>query len=161
MIMQRPHTIIQKLWRKCCIRNCYLNEDPFLRPRLEKEISDLSGKELFLLAESEYKNGSRSVAAKCLSELNRRMIRPESRHDRYNQDPWSTIVSPALEVAVLMDDVNISSIIDFALINRENNRSTYILNTVCYSIRVYKKADLMHEILSSIDNLKNGKIGSF
>ena len=131
----------------------HLNDDPFLRHRLERDTSDLSGKELFLLAESQYKNGYRKEAAKCLSELNRRTIRPESRQDRYDQDPWSTIVSPALEVAVLMDDADISSIIDFALINRENNRSTYILNTVCYAIRVYKNVYLMHKILSSLSNL--------
>lgn len=131
----------------------FLDEDPCIMPRLEKDILNLSGKELFLLAEREYKNGYRLVAAKCLRELNRRMIKPESRHDRYNQDPWSTIVSPALEVAVLMDDVDISSIIDFALINRENNRSNYILNTVCYSIRVYKNVYLMYKILSSLDDL--------
>ena len=130
----------------------FLNEDPFLRPRLEQDLSDLSGKELFLLAESEYKNGYKLFVAECLNELNRRMIKPESKHDQYNQDPWSTTISPALEVAVLMDEVNTSNIVDFALENREYNRSTYILNAFCYSIHVYKKVDLMYKILASIDN---------
>jgi hypothetical protein len=101
----------------------FIDEDPFLRPRLKKDISNLSGKELFLLAESEYKNGYKTIVAKCLSELYRRMKVPESKHEQYDYDPWKAIVSPLLEVAVLVDEVPIQNIINFALINRENNRS--------------------------------------
>lgn len=134
-----------------------LAEDPFLRPRLEKEISDLSGKELFLLAESEHRNGYRSVMGKCFNELNRRMIDPGSEHNRYYHDPWSTAITPTLEVAVLMDDVNVSSCIEFALAYRESNRSTYILDAICQSIRVHRRIDLMHEILFSIDDLNTSE----
>jgi len=133
-----------------------LNEDPFLRQRLEKEISDLSGRELFLLAEMEHRN-DRYVIVKCFDELNRRIINSGSKYSRYYHDPWSTAITPSLEVAVLIDDVNILSCIEFALAYRESNRSAYILDTIGHSIRVYRRIDLMHEILCTIDDLSTSE----
>jgi hypothetical protein len=131
----------------------FICEDRFLSPRLKKDISDLSGRELSLLAESEYKIGYKITAAKCYNELYRRLNTHESKSEQYNYDPWEAIVSPFLEVSVMVDDVHIRNIINFALINRKNNRSDFILNKFCYSSYVYKKINLFYKFLPVIVDL--------
>jgi hypothetical protein len=132
----------------------FINEDPFLKRRLEKNILNLSGRELFLLAESEYKNVDKTTAAKCLSELDRRMNGPEIKHRQYDYDPWKSIVSPLLEISAFLDEAPVNNIIDFALINRKNNRSDYILDKFCHAIYVNKRVDLIYKLLPVIDKLK-------
>lgn len=131
----------------------FLDENQFLKLILENDIMDLSGKELCLLAESQYRSGYKSVIAKCLKELNKRLNEREFKYDQNNRDPYNEIVSPMLNVAAMMDDIDILEIINFAVKNREGGRSIYILDTFCYSIRVFKRTDLIYQILPLIKNL--------
>jgi len=141
----------------------FIGEDRFLSPRLEKDIPNLSGRALSLLAESEYKIGYKTTASKCFSELYRRLNTHESKNDQYNYNPWESIVSPFLEVSVMVNDIHVRDIINFALINRKNNRSNYILNKFCSSSYVYKKIDLFYKLLPAIVDLyaKEGSVTNF
>ena len=134
-----------------------LKEDPELLSKLETHIGDLSENEIVLLAECEFDMDDRSdVVDRCFYELDHRVRRiTYAKRDEISRDPWNLLIIPYIKVAALSDEVDISNMIKFALDNRVNNLSYYILNAFAEALRTHKRAELMRKLLKM-----SGELGS-
>jgi len=126
-----------------------VEEDPYLRSRLEVDMGNLTENELVLLSEIEAGLSNQPLVHECFFELNERLkgnrIAPKVRAS----GDWRLRVGYILRVAALNNNVDSSDVVDYAIKNKEHGYSSDVLAIYAEALRTYRVPSRLRQLLKA------------
>jgi hypothetical protein len=122
-----------------------LEDDLYLRARLQSNLANLSNNEVYLLAEAEFNRDNFEAVRLCLVELS----------DRFHLNPSRETITPLLKVAAIAQDYDPTRIVDLTIRNRETGHALEILSVYSRYLRIHRETERLRQLLTTKGNSIN------